>query len=447
MRLLLVLLLLLSPIPAFACRCTSPASADAAYAQAGAVFTAVIDITKGSRNGQVAGFHFTRGKSWKGAAPAEFTVPLDACAMEDVQSGAEYLVYATADLQVRLCSRRKLLRRARIEMQYLDALQAGNKPDLAAALPAALVAQDADMRIEAAELVGEVMRAARGATPAALAAALVQATRDRIAAVRLAAVRALGNTRGDAATGTLIAALQDTDREVRAAAVETFGLVLRGNSTLFRALVEALKLAHDDPNPDREKQESLLAAFARPLPGAAATDAEKDEAAGLLRGLIDEIREPWKRAVPVQHLGLMGPRARAAAPQLLRVLKGTDHYSLKYSTIVALGDVGAVDMQADIEPYLKDKDCSVAEGVVRAVWKMDRPAFGKFFAEKGMPVLMARFDEPPGCASTFISGLLAILPDGREMEPFLLAKHAAMDDSDYTRTHLKTLLDTWKKLP
>ena len=72
-------------------------------------------------------------------------------------------------------------------------------------------------------------------------------------------------------------------------------------------------------------------------------------------------------------------------------------------------------MQDDIEPDLNDGNCSVAAAAVRprGVGKMDKPGFGKFFAEKGMPAMMARFDE---CDSAFISGLLAILPDGREME-------------------------------
>jgi hypothetical protein len=438
LKLLFPVLLLFASVPAFACRCGGPPPPDQSYANASAVFIARITTLKPGE------FRITRGKSWKGNAPAEFVVPRGACSMENVQSGAEYIVYAPEGLRLHMCSRMQLLPQSRIEAQHLDALQAGRKPDLAAGLSASLTtAPDASVRAEAARLMDEIMRYDRsGASATAFGAAILQGTKDRSAEVRLAVVQALDALPARGRLDARLAALVDTDPAVRAAAVEISSI--KGDGVLFRALVTALQRTRTEPNPDAAAQETLLHAFARQLPGAAVTEADKDQAEELLRGLIAEIKEPWKRVAPVQELGMMGARAREAAPQLLQVLKTTDHYSLKETTILALADLGATEMRDDIEPYLKDEHCSVVGAVVQALWKMNKEGFDRFFVEKGMPEMNRRFDD---CATLFVFALQNIVPAGRELEPVVAARYAAMADSLGTKDSVKRLLDSWRAAP
>jgi hypothetical protein len=215
-----------------------------------------------------------------------------------------------------------------------------------------------------------------------------------------------------------LAALVDTDPAVRAAAVEISSI--KGDGVLFRALVAALQRTRADPDPDAEKQEAALYAFARQLRGTAVTEADKDEAEVLLLWLAAEIKQPWRRVAPVQELGFMRERARDAAPQLLQVLKSTDHYSLKEYTITALADIGAVELQPEIELYLQ------------------------FFAEKGLPEMRSRFSP---CATQFVFALQNIVPAGRELEPLVAAHYAALPDSVGTKDSVKRLLDSWRAAP
>jgi hypothetical protein len=83
LKLLFPVLLLFSPVAAFACSCSGPPPPDMSYAGASTVFIATITTLKPGE------FHITRGKSWKGNAPAEFVVPQGPCSMENVQSAAE----------------------------------------------------------------------------------------------------------------------------------------------------------------------------------------------------------------------------------------------------------------------------------------------------------------------------------------------------------------------
>lgn len=442
---------------ALACSCAGPGTPAQAFRDAKAVFTAHVAKAAKNANGHATGFMLATGRVWKGDPGKAFTLglPHHGCAYWNFEEGKDYLVYAQPswdkerpdEMNITMCSRTKPLEQAQIETRYLDAAMKGESTDaLDAALPKFLLgAQDAKERAEAAALLGEIFLRGEASAPKTASGALTQAARDESPVVRLAAARTLGIYKLALKPGVkdaLLALLQDKDRDVRAAATGAFGAVMWRDSRVFGALREALTAAQKDPHPDRERQESLLYGFSRALAESAATEAEKDAAVDLLLALAASIENPYSKVGPIQHLGFMGGRAKKAAPAFLSILKGADSYHLKQYTILALGDIGAIEAQPVIEPYLHDKNCYVAQAAAQAVHKMNAAGFPVFFREKAMPAMKARFD---ACAAEFIWGLQAIGPAAREMEPFLKEKYAAMDDGDWKKQTLGTLLDSWRQ--
>lgn len=340
LKLLFPVLLLFSSASAFACSCVPFSSPDRSYENASAVFVArITELKRGE-------YHLTRGKAWKGNAPAEFDVPPNSCAMEDVQSGAEYIVYASENPFyasetpfVGLCNRKRLLQQSRLEALRLDALQSGRKADFAAQLSASFTRpQEAGERAEAARLMQEVLSdRSSGVSAAALEPAILQGAKDRNLEVRLAAVSMLGFIHTRDGLDARIAALMDAEPAVRAAAILAVHPIPEGDSPLFQALVAALKRVRAGPDPDGEKQQALLYAFSTQLRRIAATEADKDQAVKSLRELIDEIKESWQLMVAVSELGMLRERARAKMRALLETLLELDR-AVKRAGFLEAGD-------------------------------------------------------------------------------------------------------------
>ncbi|TAL27139.1 MAG: hypothetical protein EPN97_18065 [Alphaproteobacteria bacterium] len=453
LRTILALLFILAAPAAQACECVSPVSPAKSYQQAKAVFTAHVAELKKNDQGNVDRVTLKVDKTWKGS-PGESLVlkgPRSMCSYWNYKADESYLVYADAswdktrpdELEISGCSRTKLLKDGQIETQYLDAVAA--EKDTAAidkSLPGLLVsAKDPLMRAEAADLLSRIMRDKASAAPPETVPALMKATADADKSVRIKAARALANfdLAGKAEVKeALFVLLKEDDRDLRDAAAGGLMYVGKRDPAVFRALVEALEKARQAKDADARRRGATLANFARVLEEVAGTEAEKAETAELLGSMVDEVSDPYDKVGVIQNLGFMKGHARKAAPKLLAVLKEAESYHLKQYTIRALGDIGAVEAQAQIEPYLKDQDCYVAGSVLEAVYKMNPQGFPAFFREKGIPEVKSRFDK---CAAEFVWSLQTVGKPAIEIEPFLAEKYASMDKSDWKRDTLKALLD------
>lgn len=90
-----------------------------------------------------------------------------------------------------------------------------------------------------------------------------------------------------------------------------------------------------------------------------------------------------------------------------------------------------MEMRAEIEPYIKDNDCSVVGTVVTAVWTLDKAGFNRFWVEKGAPEMRSRFEL---CGDDFMPALQKILPAGRELEPLVAARQPSWGTRTASRT-------------
>ena len=432
-----------------------PESPVKAFEKAKAVFTAKVSVTKRDARGNIIERTLNVGKVWKGEPGNSITLGqrFHGCDYGRFDEGKSYLVYGEApwdkeskeEFYFTSCSRTKPLEQAQIETRYLDAASRGEDgKSIDAAMPKLLLEEkDPNTRAEAATLIGEMSykRDPQAVVSDETINALAKAAKDTSPIARLAVTRTLGIYKMSgkpAVKESLLMLLQDDHRDVRAAAVGAFGMVTWRESRVYAALKAALERARKDPNPDKERQQSLLSAFARSLTQAATTEEEKDEAVDLLLELVDAIDNPYNKVGPIQHLGFQKARAKKAAPKFMQILTQTKSYHLKQYTLIALGDIGAEEAQPEIEPYLQDENCYVVVSTVQAIHKMNPDGFDTFFRYKGMPALQARFDK---CTSEFTYGLQSIGKDASPMAPFLKQKHAAMEDGDWKKQSLERLLE------
>jgi HEAT repeat protein len=212
-----------------------------------------------------------------------------------------------------------------------EALGEGASPDfpvdrrepMRKAIPAlmeALTDNDPEVRLQAANALGNIPGDMRVAVPP-----LIKALRDKDNSVREHAAQSLGNIGQSAelAVPALIAALQDKNESVRERAAESLGSFSGSAELAVPALVGALKR-----NDDRTFASDALIKF-----GPAASPAVPD-----LIALLQEKDPhlPWYVA-PV--LGAIGPKAQAAEPALVNLLRGTDEQG-RLEAANALGKIG-----------------------------------------------------------------------------------------------------------
>ncbi|MEZ0225931.1 MAG: HEAT repeat domain-containing protein [Alphaproteobacteria bacterium] len=462
-RIVFSALFLFTASDALACSCAGPGTVEKAFQDARSVFTARATVTKKTDNGHAQEYSLATDKVWKGEPAKNITwsLPRHGCAFWNFADGAEYLIYAQpswekekpGEVEITICSRTKKLDDARIETRYLDALKdKGDAQKITDALPHLLLTEpEAQTRGEAAKLIGEMMQRQEKLPDNALQS-LLAATQDKEDSVRQVVAGTLGmpaNAGNEEVRKTLLPMVKDGRTMVRGAAISALGMVARANSEAFRAIADALKAERQNKDSDPKqyetlKYETMLYGYARALAETAKTEEEKAEVVDLLTPMIDEVSDPYSKVGVIQHLGFQKGLAKKSAPKLLSVLKATDHYHVKQYTLQALGDIGAAELQAEIEPYLKDDNCYVSMAVVTATYKMDKAGFNDFMRAKGVPELTLRFDK---CAAEIGWGLQSIAPAGREMEPLIRGKYAAMPDGDWKKSTLKTLLETWAKSP
>jgi HEAT repeat protein len=231
----------------------------------------------------------------------------------------------------------------------------------------ALAHQDPAVRLRAAKQLGERGRAAHWAVPelskalrdrfpdvrrqagkalAAVGAAavpeLVQALRERDVAVRARAARSLALIGPEAreAVETLTAGLRDADPSVRAASVLALGEIGPAAKPAVPGLVKALGDAND-----------MVRGLALEALRAIGPGATESLGKTLAKG------QPKERLASVRALGLLGPDAREAMPQLRDAMRNGDK-QVRAATAQTLGRMGTEAREAvpELLDALQSKD-------------------------------------------------------------------------------------------
>jgi HEAT repeat protein len=166
------------------------------------------------------------------------------------------------------------------------------------------------------------------ANPKAVARDLSRALADSKERVRFLAANALGQLRGHArfATPALVLALRDESRRVRFEAA--CGLANCGPEQARLAipvLMDELKSKEPKELPDRYFAAVALAEIGRPC----------KDVLGVLLQILKEERDESVRGHLIDAIGLIGPEAQAAVPQLNTIMENTDD-NLRVAAALAL---------------------------------------------------------------------------------------------------------------
>lgn len=440
--------------PAWACSCIAPGLPEKSFGDAKAVFTARVAEMKKNSEGYLVSITLKVDKVWKGNPGGNVPVTRlgRACGFWPYEDGESYLIYADAswdesrpdDLHISTCSRTKLLAQGHIETQYLDALAAGiGVTHIDKSLPNLLLtAKDPAMRVEAARLLGEMLRGLENTAPDGALESLVKATQDKSAEVRIAAARTLGSFhKKPGVKEALLVLLREGDPAVRNAGAIAVSRAAGRDSAVFRALADTLAtMRKTGPTGDAKQYESSLSNFADALAETQGSAADKAELVETLSSMIVEVSNESGKVGVIQRLGFQRQAARKAAPLLLYALRVADSDHVRQYTIRALADIGAIEAQSEIERYLDNEDCYVAGNTIEAVHKLNPAGFQVFFEQKALAEVKTRFDT---CAFQFLMTLQAIGKDAKAAEPFIAEKYAATAPTDFNRERLKALLEVF----
>jgi HEAT repeat protein len=197
-----------------------------------------------------------------------------------------------------------------------------------------------------------LIRIGADAPPAVSALVSMLRSKDRverrIAASALAVV-------GRSAVPELLKILQGDALEPRLLVIETLGAIGGANKEVVTALAQALA--------DRDGEVSQQAALALGLLGPAAVEAVPE-----LRKTLMGNRDGDVRAAAAHALGDVGAAACPAIPDLLRSLKDSDELVRQWSAY-ALGEIGpqAKDGVSELTNLLRDNDAHVRRSAARAL--------------------------------------------------------------------------------
>jgi len=441
---------------AWACSCAGPGTPKEAFDKAKAVFTTHAPEFTKNEQGYVKKVTFKINKIWKGNPGEELIVPLPrgGCAYWNFKENKKYLIYAHPpwdknnpdSYEISMCSRTKPLDDGQIETRYLDAI-AANKDTVKIdqSLPAILENKEEEnnIRIEAARLLGWMVRMNSETAPNGAVEALVKASESNDTRLKVTIAHNLSNFkfrgRSDVKEA-LLQLLKDDDQNVRNTSAGALPSVAsRQSPDVFKALVQALDEAKRKPWTDKPLSETTLAVLGVSISKVAYTENEKTGAVKVLYDMIDEISNPYRKVSVIQHLGFQKERATWTAPKLLELLKATDNYHIKQYTISALGDIKATEALEDIKSYLNDKNCYVVKHSIEAVHKIAPEEFPEFFRNKAMPEMKTRFES---CRHQFIWALQTLGPAAKDMKPFLVKKYETMPDDNWTKGELKNVIES-----
>jgi HEAT repeat protein len=202
------------------------------------------------------------------------------------------------------------------------------------ALAQALKHDDARVRREAAEDLGQIGAPAAAAVPVLLQ--LVE--KDPEPLTRIAAAKAIAgiDPKNETAIPALVDALKDKAALVRQAAAESLGDLGLGGKSVVLALIKTVK------DSDALVTWASIDALGQIGP----------EAAAAVPTLVSALTDGNTRAAAVDALGLIGENARAAIPALAEVLQGDD-VPVRWATAAALVRIGGSGAKTGVRHFLK----------------------------------------------------------------------------------------------
>jgi HEAT repeat protein len=332
-----------------------------------------------------------------------------------------------------------------------DAATAG---DIVPALIVALTDNTKEVREQAAEALGWIGPAARGAVPA-----LTAALKDDEARVSIRACQALSLIGDPESARALLAAFQDTRTEVAAAAGQALWRLGRNTEPILPALLSAAQGPVEKSAPARE----LLALFGSRVVSLLVKELHADEAGRreAAADVLGRIGPPARTAVPalidalqdkssavalmaamalaqidstrggaavklladsldkpgaVLALANLGPNARAAVPALIAALRprktNADPDSIRLYARLALARIGKPAVPALIEA-LKDKREGVAPQAAEALgWVLPPP-------KEAVPALCMAIQNDRAHAAAYANALGQLGPPARSAVPDL----------------------------
>ncbi|HLY07741.1 MAG TPA: HEAT repeat domain-containing protein [Planctomycetota bacterium] len=262
-------------------------------------------------------------------------------------------------------------------------------------LQAALQDPSVDRRREAAENLGRIGRAAKGAVPA-----LAQASHDPDPQVRVSAARSVGllEPERDGVRPVLEEALKDAAPAVRRAAAEALGDLgppARPSVPALAALLE-----------DSDLAVRWGAAEALGRLGGDAEDA--------VASLAVALRDPSIRSIAADALGAIGTASRGSVPLLLDGLKDAD-LGFRWMSAVALSRIDAKSARAAL-PFLTER---LRDPDGRARWDAMQcvTAMG-LEAKPAAPAVLEMVKNGDGVAADILTSIAG--PDALEALPVLL---------------------------
>jgi len=207
-------------------------------------------------------------------------------------------------------------------------------PEDVPTLVKALTHEQARIRIEAAEDLGQIGPAAVAAVPALLK--LSEQDRDPLIRVEAAKAVAGIDSKNKTAIPILVEALNDKAGKVRKRAAECLGDVGPRGKSAVAALLKALK------DPDPAVSWAAIDALGQMGPGAEAA----------VPSLTEALKDASTRGAAVDALGQIGSKAKAAIPELEKVLKGDDK-SVRWAAASALVRIGGPGLKTGVRYLLE----------------------------------------------------------------------------------------------
>jgi len=218
---------------------------------------------------------------------------------------------------------------------------------------------------------------------------------------RALACELLGRSAGASGGARLVAALDDLDPLVRAAAAR--GLARRGDAAALRPLVRRLEATAGDSEPEAQDERDAVMQALVAIAVASAADARR-ATLELLVGGFDGAAEPVRLAVArvlhevggpehAQHMSLLvqdpSPAVRCAAvaalarmgaesaAEMLRLALADEDATVRVAAAWALGEAPTLRTLPDLERLLGDEDAAVRAAAVRAVAALEPGAIAE----------------------------------------------------------------------
>jgi HEAT repeat protein len=219
------------------------------------------------------------------------------------------------------------------------------------------------------------------------------------------------STLAQAKVSTLMAAVADQNAEVRGAVISVLGAI----GPMAKPAVPQITAALKDPNK-----------FVRTMAAVALWWIDRQTNVTvpiLIEGLEDKGMDLEDRKGCAWVLGEMGPKAKAAVPELIAALRGIGKTSRTTSTVAlasyaseALGRMGEPAVPA-LTKALRDEDAEIRKNAAWALFRMGPKAKG------AVPALIAKSKDAQVDVRRFAIGALAkIGPAAREAVPALIER-------------------------